>query len=120
MSVDFAQAQLPAVLARNERTVREGFWRKLRRLAGLMPFSEDLVAAYFCALDPLTPLPARAALIAALAYFVVPLDLVPDFVAGFGFSDDATALATAIGVAGSYVRAEHRAAARRVLLRPQS
>jgi len=117
MSIDFADAQLPAVFARNERTVRGGFWRKLRRVIGMLPFAEDLVAAYFCALDPLTPLPARAALIAALAYFVVPIDLIPDFIAGFGYSDDAAALTAAIGIAGTYMRDEHRAAARRVLLR---
>jgi uncharacterized membrane protein YkvA (DUF1232 family) len=117
MSVDLVEAQLPVVLARNERTVRDGFWRKLRRVIGLVPFAEDLVAAYYCALDPLTPLPARAALVAALAYFVVPFDLVPDFIAGFGYSDDAAALTAAIGIAGTYMRAEHRAAARRVLLR---
>lgn len=117
MSFDAAEAQLPVVYSRNERTVRDGFWRKVRRLAGMLPFSEDLVATYYCALDPLTPLPARMALTAALAYFVVPIDLVPDFIAGFGFADDATALATAIGVAGSYMRAEHRAAARQALLR---
>jgi len=120
MPVDFAQAQLPAVYERNERIVRESFWRKLRRVAGMVPFSEDLVAAYFCAADPLTPLPARAALVAALAYFVVPIDFIPDFIAGFGYSDDATALAAAVGIAGSYMRPEHRAAARRVLLRPES
>jgi len=117
MSMDFADAQGPVIYSRNERTVREGFWRKLRRFAGMLPFSEDLVAAYYCAVDPLTPLPARMALMAALAYFVVPVDLVPDFIAGFGFADDATALGTAIGVAGSYMRPEHRAAARRALLR---
>ncbi len=118
MAIDFAQAQLPAVLERNEQTVREGFWRKFRRVVGQVPFAEDLVAAYFCAIDPLTPLPARAALFAAIAYFVVPIDLIPDFIAGFGYSDDAAALAAAIGIAGRYLRPEHRAAARRVLLRP--
>ena len=118
MPVDFAQVQLPAVLERNERTVRDGFWRKLRRLAGYVPFAEDLVAAYFCATDPVTPLPARAALIAAIAYFVVPFDLIPDFIAGFGYSDDAAALAAAISIAGRYMTAAHREAARRALLRP--
>src|SRR4029079_15024209 len=119
MSVDFVEAQWPVVFARNERTVREGFWRKLRRVIGQVPFTEDLVAAYYCAVDPATPLPARAALVAALAYFIVPVDLIPGFIAGFGYSADATALITAIGIAGSYMRPEHRAAARRVLLRPE-
>ena len=53
-----------------------------------------------------------------LCGFVVPIDLIPDFIAGFGYSDDAAALAAAIGIAGRYLRPEHRAAARRVLLRP--
>src|SRR5262249_56625543 len=100
--------------------VREGFWRKVRRLAGQLPFAEDLVAAYYCAVDPLTPLPARAALVAALAYFVVPLDLIPDFIAGFGYTDDAAALAAAISITGNYMRPQHRAAGRRALLRPEA
>jgi uncharacterized membrane protein YkvA (DUF1232 family) len=27
------------------------FWRKLRRALGRVPFAEDLLAAYFCAID---------------------------------------------------------------------
>lgn len=118
MAVDFERAQLPAVFLRNAQTAREGLWRKLRRFAGHIPFAEDAVAAYYCGFDPQTPLSARAALLAAVAYFVVPLDLIPDAILGFGFTDDATALATAIAIAGAYVRPEHREAARRALLKP--
>ena len=38
-----------------ERDVRRDFWTTLKRLAGQVPFVEDLVAAYYCALDPATP-----------------------------------------------------------------
>lgn len=107
---------LPAVIARNERIVREGFWRKLRRMLGKIPFAEDLVAAYFCAVDPTTPLMARATLIAAVAYFVMPIDAIPDALAFVGFSDDATVLAAAIAVAGSHILPEHRDRARAALL----
>jgi uncharacterized membrane protein YkvA (DUF1232 family) len=111
-----ATVTLPAVIERNERIVRAGFWRKLRRLIGKLPFVEDLVSAYYCAMDPTTPLTARAVLLGAVAYFVLPIDAIPDAFAIFGFTDDAGVLATAIAVAGSNIRDAHRAAAKRFLL----
>jgi uncharacterized membrane protein YkvA (DUF1232 family) len=107
---------LPAVIAREERIVRAGFWRKVRRLIGRLPFAEDLVAAYYCATDPATPLAARAILIGAVAYFVLPVDAVPDVIAVFGFSDDAAVLAAAIATAGAHISLPHREAARDALL----
>lgn len=109
-------AALPAVIERHERIVREGFWRKLRRMIGRLPFTEDLVAAYFCARDPSTPFMARATLLGAVAYFVVPIDAIPDALALVGFSDDAAVLATAIAVAGAHILPHHREKARAALL----
>ena len=113
------EMHLPVVMARNETFVRERFWVKLRRFIGKVPFSEDLVACYYCAMDLKTPVRVRAVLLAALAYFVLPTDLIPDFIAGFGFSDDATVLATAIGIVGSHIKEHHRARARTTLLKPE-
>ena len=42
-----------------ERTVIRDFWTALKQFAGRMPFVEDLVAAYYCALDPATPMRVR-------------------------------------------------------------
>ena len=39
-----------------ERTLRRDFWTALKQFAGRLPFVEDLVAAYYCALDPATPM----------------------------------------------------------------
>lgn len=114
------EVNLPVVIERNEAYVRERFWRKLRRFIGRLPFAEDLVAAYYCAIDPKTPIRVRAVLLAALAYFVLPTDIIPDFIAGVGFTDDATVLATAIGIVGGHIRERHRVRARIVLLRPQT
>ena len=72
----------------NETRVRKGFWITLAKAAEKIPFLEELVAAYYCALDPQTPSRVRAILLAALAYFVLPLDSIPDFIVGFGFTDD--------------------------------
>ena len=112
---DPAVPQLPAVIARNERIVREGFWQKLLRFAGKVPFSDDAAAAYFCATDPATPSKVKGILLAALAYFVMPFDVIPDFIAGLGFTDDAAVLAMAIGLVAKHITPEHRAKARAAL-----
>lgn len=113
--------QPPALIAaRNERTVREGFWKKLLRVAGKIPFAEDAAAAYFCAVDPATPSKVRAVLYAALAYFVMPFDVIPDFVAGLGFTDDAAVLAMAIGLVAKHITPEHTRLARAALGLPEA
>ena len=103
--------------ARDEDTVKRGFWQKLRRGAATLPFAEDLLAAYFCAFDRETPRQVQAALLAALAYFVVPLDALPDILPLLGFADDAAVLASALRMLTTHVRPEHRAAARAALER---
>ena len=102
-------------LARDEDTVRRGFWRKLRRLAAQLPFAEDLLAAWYCAFDRDTPLQVKAALIGALAYFVLPFDAVPDVLPFLGFADDAAILATALRMVANHLTPAHRAAAQRKL-----
>lgn len=116
---DLAKAQLPAVIARNSRIVEEGFWTKLLRLAGKIPFAEELAAAYFCAVDPTTPLRVKGLLVAALAYFVTPIDLIPDFIAGLGYTDDAAVLAAAMGLVSGNIRERHHARARAALGIPE-
>ena len=115
---DPAAIQLPAVNARNRSTVERGFWKKLLKVAGRIPFAEDLAAAYSCAIDPLTPGRVKGVLIAALAYFVIPTDAIPDFIAGFGFTDDAAVLATAIGLVAGHIKPRHRERARAALELP--
>ena len=105
----------PKQYARDKARVERGFWDKVRWTLGHVPFVEDAVAAYFCALDPKTPLRVKAVLLAALAYFVVPADMIPDFIAGFGFGDDAAVLATAIGMVAPAITDRHRHKARSAL-----
>jgi len=116
---DPAAIQLPSVIARNRSTVERGFWKKLLRVAGQIPFAEDLAAAYFCAVDPLTPGRVKGVLFAALAYFVIPTDAIPDFIAGFGFTDDAAVLAIAIGLVSRHIKPHHRRRARSALGLPE-
>jgi uncharacterized membrane protein YkvA (DUF1232 family) len=106
-----------ASMARDEARVRNGFWRKARRVASGLPFAEDLLAAYYCAFDRNTPLQIKAALLGALAYFVLPFDFIPDMLPFVGYTDDAAVLAAAIKLVSSNITDDHRAAARDALAR---
>ena len=106
---------LPAVILKNQRTVERSFWKKLLKVAGQIPFAEDLAAAYFCTVDPSTPGRVKGVLLAALAYFVLPTDAIPDFIAGLGFTDDAAVLALALSMVSGHIKPQHRARARAAL-----
>jgi uncharacterized membrane protein YkvA (DUF1232 family) len=101
--------------AERERKVRNEFWQKLRRFAGQVPFVEDIVAGYYCALDPATPMRVRGMLLAAIAYFILPLDFIPDIVAGLGFADDAAMVTAVLAMVSAHITPTHRAAAARAL-----
>jgi uncharacterized membrane protein YkvA (DUF1232 family) len=100
---------------RDRARVNDGFWPKIRRVARRIPFLGDALAAYYCTLDPKTPLQVKAVLMGALAYFVLPIDVIPDFIVGFGYTDDATVLYAALRSVASSIRPEHRARAKQML-----
>jgi uncharacterized membrane protein YkvA (DUF1232 family) len=104
-------------LKRDEASVREGFWKKLLQFAARLSIAEDLVTAYYCAFDRNTPNHVRAALLAALAYFVLPFDVMPDLLPIVGFTDDAAVLAGAIRLVWVHIQPAHREAAREALAR---
>lgn len=104
----------------DEKFVRDGFWRKARKTLGRVPFTEDAVAAFHSATDTATPLPVRATLFGALAYFVMPFDIIPDFIAGLGYADDAAVLMAALAAASAHITPAHREKARAWLLKERT
>ncbi|KAB0681221.1 YkvA family protein [Aureimonas leprariae] len=120
---EIAKAKLDAILrpapaneqSEQERRVRSSFLDTVRRALRHVPFMEDVVASYHCALDPTTPASTRGVLLAALAYFVLPFDIVPDFIVGLGFTDDAAVLWAAFRAVQSNIKPEHYAQARETL-----
>jgi uncharacterized membrane protein YkvA (DUF1232 family) len=100
-----------------ENEVREKFWRTARKAARHVPFMDEVVAAYYCALDRRTPFRAKAILLAALGYFVLPADTIPDVIFGLGFTDDIAVLTAAITAVRAHMTPAHRLAARRALAR---
>lgn len=104
-------------LAEDPESVRRGFWIKLKQVVAKLPFAEDLLAAYYCAFDKQTPRHVQVALLGAVAYFILPVDVMPDVMPLLGFTDDAAVLATAIRMVASNITQEHRDAARAALKR---
>jgi uncharacterized membrane protein YkvA (DUF1232 family) len=104
-------------LAKDRESVRRRFWIKLKRVAARLPFVEDLLSAYYCAFDKETPRHVQAALLGAIAYFILPDDLIPDYIPVIGYTDDAAVLAAAVKLVSSHITADHREAARRTLAR---
>ncbi|MVA96454.1 DUF1232 domain-containing protein [Nitratireductor sp. CAU 1489] len=113
-----AEMLVPASDAENGRRrqrVRDNLRRTVRRAARQIPFMDEVIAAYYCALDDKTPTRVRGVLLAALAYFVLPLDTIPDFLVGFGFTDDMAVLTAAMTAIRGHIKPAHRKAAREFL-----
>jgi uncharacterized membrane protein YkvA (DUF1232 family) len=98
--------------AADDPSLPRQFWRKLATTAARIPFAEDLLAAYYCAFDRSTPLQVQGTLVGAIAYFVLPFDMAPDFLPVLGFTDDAAVLITALKMVANHLKPEHRDAAR--------
>ncbi len=106
---------LPIATQTQAKRTRRKLIPKLLRVAGHIPFADDLAAAYYCAIDAQTPRKVKLVLFAALGYFVLPIDAIPDVLAGLGFSDDAAVLGTALAMVGSHIKDSHRISARKLL-----
>jgi uncharacterized membrane protein YkvA (DUF1232 family) len=113
----FARATTWHGTKQDEERLGRAFLRKAKRVAAKLPFAEDLLAAYYCAFDRQTPMQVKAALLGALAYFVLPTDVMPDILPFLGYTDDALVLVTAMRLVSGHIRDEHREAARQALAR---
>jgi uncharacterized membrane protein YkvA (DUF1232 family) len=95
-----------------EARARAGFFAKAKHHLKKIPKAREVVALYFCLVDPATPAWLKGIVAAALAYFVLPLDAVPDLLPIIGLADDASLLAAAYASVAAFVTAEHLEKAR--------
>jgi uncharacterized membrane protein YkvA (DUF1232 family) len=102
-------------IAKDEDSLGSTLFGLLKRMAKSVPFAEDALAAWHCARDPATPARVRYVLMAALAYFVMPIDTLPDLIPLLGFTDDAAVIVAAIATVAGELKPEHRAEARKLL-----
>lgn len=104
--VTLGEQTLPAG-PEQEAYIKHGFFPKMKRVLRKIPFAEDAVAMYYAAFDPATPKWARRVAVGALAYFVLPIDVIPDMLIITGYTDDASILAMAVALLAKYVTGEH-------------
>jgi uncharacterized membrane protein YkvA (DUF1232 family) len=86
------------------------FWGKLKRYAKSAGYIiiEKVLTLYYTLQDGDTPKKEKTVILGALGYFILPLDLIPDFVPVTGFSDDLTAIAAAIYVVSQHIKPSHK------------
>jgi uncharacterized membrane protein YkvA (DUF1232 family) len=86
------------------------FWAKIARYAAKAGKAciETALALYFALHDTDTPAWAKGVILGALGYFILPVDLVPDFLPGVGFTDDIGIMAAALVVVGLHVKPIHK------------
>ena len=61
---------------------------------------------YYAMQSPSMPAKDKAIVIAVLGYFILPVDVVPDFIPALGFADDLAALAWALKTISSNITPE--------------
>jgi uncharacterized membrane protein YkvA (DUF1232 family) len=105
----FSKAEIKAMrrASRDETGILRDFWERIQSIGRNLPFAMDIVAAAYCALDPVTPVRVKALVVGALAYFVMPIDGIPDFLPFIGFSDDAAVIAATIAAIRAHMLPEH-------------
>jgi uncharacterized membrane protein YkvA (DUF1232 family) len=115
MFADSDSIHLPALIEQHARIVERGFWPKLLQFVGRVPFAEDLAAAWFCITDPATPGRVRGVVLAALAWFVLPASVMPEFVVVIGFTDEVAVAAIIVRMIRKHLKERHYVKARAAL-----
>jgi len=90
---------------------------KLSETSGKITFATQATAMYYAVRDPKTSIKVKALLGAALAYFIMPFDLIPDWIVGFGFTDDLAVVMMVLRQVSGSITEEHYDLARRRLQR---
>lgn len=86
-----------------------GFWNVMRKVGRKV--AEPALKAYYAMMKPSCPAWARAVLIGALAYLILPIDAIPDVIPVVGFTDDLGVLLAALRTVASEIDEEVEAQA---------
>ena len=90
-------------------------WRKLLRAAATVTMAEELVAAWYCAVDPDTPAHVRATLLAALAFFVVPTPAMRGALVAIGITGRFVTIEVLVRTVAQHITPKHRTRVSRLL-----
>lgn len=74
--------------------------------------AEQVFIMWYTLHDPNTPAPAKLVIAGALAYWIFPVDMIPDVLPAVGFTDDFSTIATAIATIATNITPDARAKAK--------
>ncbi|WP_211217597.1 YkvA family protein [Paenibacillus ginsengihumi] len=88
----------------------DSFWEKLRKFGKKAGYKVVYAALllFYCLKDGNVPAWAKTVIIGSLAYFISPLDAIPDIVPVAGFTDDLGSLVAALGIVAVYINEDIR------------
>jgi uncharacterized membrane protein YkvA (DUF1232 family) len=81
--------------------VEENLWGKLEHSGRRISFAKDILALYRYMKDPFVKWYRKAIVVAALVYFIVPIDTIPDITPLFGYLDDLGVITALLKYLGS-------------------
>ena len=84
-----------------EKFLEENLWGKLEKSGKRISFAKDILALYRYMKDPLVKWYRKAIVVAALIYFIVPIDSIPDITPLFGYLDDLGVITALLKYLGS-------------------
>lgn len=86
----------------------KGLWNKIKKYAKIAgkELIEKVLWLYYAMQRPDCPAWAKAVIIGALAYFILPTDAIPDVLPGIGYTDDLAVVMAALGTVSIYVDKE--------------
>ena len=88
----------------SEASFREKI-RKYGKIAGSKVVYQALLL-YYAATKPSTPLQVKLFIFGALGYFILPIDVIPDFIVGLGYTDDVAVILGVIKACHMYIDEE--------------
>ncbi len=109
--------RLPVPVPKNydQARVEGNFWPKFKRICSRVPGAADILALYYYMASGAAPVKHKLSVVATLAYFIMPIDAIPDFLGPLGYTDDVAAAMGLIAFIGTGVMAPYRKHARKWL-----
>ena len=81
--------------------VDANIWKKVERTGSKISFAKDIRALYLYMKDPAVEWYKKGIVVAALLYFIAPIDAIPDFIPFIGYLDDLGVIVAVLKFLGS-------------------